>query len=110
MLSLQVYDAVHPSLAFLYNSNGGKLPRRGPLSSEKDGGDTSASELSQRAAMGSGAVQQPEIIDRLISNIAGDDDDTPALEFMFRQHACAWVRAALPPSYMCNRSYLIVVL
>ncbi len=40
-------------------------------------------------------MQQPDIIDRLISSIAGDDDDTPALEYMFRQHACAWVRAAV---------------
>jgi hypothetical protein len=93
-LLVQVYDAVRPSLAFLYNANGGKLPRRG-LYNEKDGGDTSSSELSQRATTGSGAVQQPESIDRLIALIAGDDDDTPALEYMFRQHACAWVRAAV---------------
>ena len=97
ILSLQVYDAVRPSLDFLLKANGGKLPRRGPLSSEKEGGGAPASELSQRATTGSGAVQQPESIDRLISLIAGDDDDTPALEYMFRQHACAWVRAARRP-------------
>jgi hypothetical protein len=91
----QVYDAVHSSLAFLYSANGGKLPRRVPLASEKDGSDASASDLSQRLTAGSGAVQQPESIDRLISFISGDDDDTPALEYMFRQHACAWVRAAV---------------
>jgi hypothetical protein len=74
----------------LYNANGGKLPRRGPLASEH-----SASELSQNQTTGFGNVQQPESIDRLISSIAGDDDDTPALEYLFRQHACAWVRAAV---------------
>ena len=86
----QIYDAVHASLSVLYNANGGKLPRRGPPASEP-----SASELSQNATSGFGAVQQPETIDRLISAIAGDDDDTPPLEYMFRQHCCAWVRAAV---------------
>jgi hypothetical protein len=89
-LFFQVYDAVHSSLSVLYNANGGKLPRRGPLASE-----TSATELSQNLTAGFGTAQQPESIDRLISSIAGDDDDTPALEYLFRQHACAWVRAAV---------------
>jgi len=95
LFCFQVYDAVHSSLAVLYSANGGKLPRRVNLASEKDGADASASDLSQRLTAGSGAVQQPESIDRLVSFIAGDDDDTPALEYMFRQHACAWVRAAV---------------
>jgi hypothetical protein len=81
---------VHSSLSVLYTANGGKLPRRGPLASEP-----SSSELSQNPTTGFGTVQQPESIDRLISSIAGDDDDTPALEYLFRQHACAWARAAI---------------
>jgi hypothetical protein len=76
----------------LHNANGVKLPRRGPVGIEKDGGETSAPELSHRVT--TGAAQQPDIIDRLVSAIA-DDDDTPDLEYIFRQHACAWVRAAV---------------
>jgi hypothetical protein len=90
LLLRQVYDSVHSSLELLYSANGGKLTRRGLIASE-----TSASELPLRATTGSSTVHQPDIIDRLITSIAGDDDDTPALEYMFRQHACAWVRAAV---------------
>jgi len=86
----QVYDSVLISLEMLYSANGGKLARRGPIANEN-----SPSDIPPRSTTGSSTVQQPDIIDRLISSIAGDDDDTPALEYMFRQHACAWVRAAV---------------
>jgi hypothetical protein len=89
-LRYQVYDSVLISLEMLHSANGGKLARRGPIANEN-----SQSDLPLRSTTGSSTVQQPDIIDRLISSIAGDDDDTPALEYMFRQHACAWVRAAV---------------
>ena len=71
----QVYDSVLISLEMLYSANGGKLARRGPIANEN-----SPSYIPPRSTTGSSTVQQPDIIDRLISSIAGDDDDTPALE------------------------------